>query len=230
MGKYTYDFDYKMPRDQREANYYFVLDYQVEHDKATRDRKKVSDLQHLKVTNRYVISLESDRAPVGASIPVVGRGFTRFDKILVGNQEADTTFHSANSLSFTVPALEAGENYMVELESTNGNIPIGNFHVDPSQVRIVSKDMAPNGKLTIKENERTQLIFTIDNDAPSQGLLVEVTTDVPDSIIMPEVNIPAGARTVNIPLQGGEMGTGNLFVNAAGFDETVIPITIERSS
>jgi hypothetical protein len=44
---------------------------------------------------------------------------------------------------------------------------------------------------------------------------------------MPEVIIPEAARTVSISIQGGEPGTGSLYVQGAGMNELVIPITVQ---
>ena len=41
----------------------------------------------------------------------------------------------------------------------------------------------------------------MDNPAPMGGLYINVTTDIPSSVIMPEVIIPETARTVNIAVQ-----------------------------
>jgi hypothetical protein len=67
----------------------------------------------------------------------------------------------------------------------------------------------------------------MDHPAPSGGLYLNVTTDIPNSVIMPEVIIPEAARTVSISIQGGEPGTGSLYVQGAGMNELVIPITVQ---
>ena len=44
---------------------------------------------------------------------------------------------------------------------------------------------------------------------------------------MPEVFIPANARTVNVPIIGGETGSGRLFVQGRGLPEIEIAIKVE---
>ena len=51
-------------------------------------------------------------------------------------------------------------------------------------------------------------------------------TDIPESIIMPEVFIPEGARSVNVPVEGGIPGVGKLFVEVPGLKTVVIPVVV----
>ena len=55
----------------------------------------------------------------------------------------------------------------------------------------------------------------------------DLTTDIPNSIIMPEVLIPEGARTVSATIEGDKVGSGHLYINAKGLPELVIPVTIQ---
>jgi hypothetical protein len=118
-----------------------------------------------------------------------------------------------------VPAIPTG-NYRVTLNSPVGNQDIGTFHVDG-----VSLSVTPSS-LSLRRGQRASLQFSIGTPAPAGGLLVNVTTDVPHSVIMPEVNIPAGQTSVNVSVQGGEAGTGSLFVGAAGKGEITVPVSV----
>ena len=82
------------------------------------------------------------------------------------------------------------------------------------------------GAITLSQGQRQAIAFSIDGAAPRDGLLVNVTTNIPNSVIMPEVIIPEGARTVNVTVQGGAAGSGKLFIEALGYEEVVVPITI----
>ena len=55
---------------------------------------------------------------------------------------------------------------------------------------------------------------------------MDITTDVPRSVIMPVARIPEGSGTVSIPIKGGEPGSGNLFVNVPGLKEVVVPVVV----
>ena len=57
--------------------------------------------------------------------------------------------------------------------------------------------------LELGPNSSDMIIFTIEVDAPPQGLYVDVTTDIPDSLVMPEVTIQPGTRSVNVPVEAG---------------------------
>ena len=86
--------------------------------------------------------------------------------------------------------------------------------------------MLPN-RLELKSGERKVLAFILEHPAPSDGLEVLVTTNIPESIIMPEVFIPGEARTVNIPIIGGEAGIGSLYVKGQGLPEIEVAISVE---
>lgn len=81
--------------------------------------------------------------------------------------------------------------------------------------------------LTLEPKQRLALAFALDYPAPQGGLYLNITTNIPDSIIMPEVLIPEGARTVNATIEAGEPGQGTLFINAADLPELTVPITIK---
>lgn len=177
-------------------------------------------MQHAKIVRRYVLSLEVNRGPVGARVSVLGRGFNPSDTIYFDNVPARTVYESPNALSFFVPALDAGRNYRVMLGSAAGNSPVGTFRIDGTSLSV-----SPSA-LTLRSGETQSLTFTVPNPAPPGGLLLDITTDVPESVIMPEVIVPAGATTVTVNVQGGQPGTGSLFLKGYSDGELTIPITV----
>ncbi|OIO58998.1 MAG: cell surface protein [Verrucomicrobia bacterium CG_4_10_14_3_um_filter_43_23] len=215
-----YVYEYDMPEDQNEAKYYYLINYDVLYGSKSKPKELKSELYEMQLINRYVITMDTSRAPVGARISIVGRGFTEFDKIAINGVEADTFFTSPNSLMFIVPSLEANQSYPVSLISGTGNMHIGSLRIDPSSIQVNQK------KVEVAQGEKMILLFQIDHDAPKRGLMIDVTTDVPDSVIMQEVIIPEGARTVSATIEGGEAGAGKLFITAPGFKETVVPVTV----
>lgn len=220
LGPNVFDYDYPMPEGAAEAKYYFILDYDVDYHGSPGARQITSDIYAFVLTNRYVITMESQRGPVGASIPVVGRGFSKFDKIMIGGIDAETIFASPQSINFIVPALPSNESYGVDLVSGDATMPIGYFHVDGSKIKIYPE------ALELNSGQKAVLVFGIDFDAPAGGLPIDVTTDKPESIIMPEVVIAAGERTVSVPVQGGISGSGVLVASASGFNETSISLNV----
>lgn len=214
-----YEYDFAMPPGVTEAAYYVLLNYEVPGSQGSPIRSYYSPLTRIKLTNRYVFTIEANRGPTGARIGVVGRGFTPQDVVYLDSTPTRTVYESPNSVSFQVPAIASG-NYRVTLNSPVGNQDIGTFHVDG-----VALNVAPSS-LSIRRGERANLLFSIGSPAPAGGLLVNVTTDIPHSVIMPEVIIPAGQSSVSVTVQGGEPASGSLFVGAAGKGEIAVPVSV----
>lgn len=216
-----FSYDFPLPANQVEARFFYEFDYQYRSNEGNIvDRTLTSELFSTSLVNRYTIQMEATRGPVGSRIGLVGRGFSRFDVITFDGLEIETDYASANALSFRVPPVEAARSYNVALRTGQGDIPAGQFRVDASRLSVLPDrlELGPDGS--------AMLIFSIDVDAPPQGLFVDVTTDIPDSVIMPEVMIQPGARSVNVPVQAGDPGTGTLFIQAAGYDTVSIPLKV----
>lgn len=216
-----YEYDYQMSPGRNSATYYILVKY----DKKTASKSNVTketytELSSFAVEQRYSVELEVDRAPVGAKVAILGRGFTRDDKVLVGGTPAATRLESATSLAFYVPTIAEGRNYEVKVLGLNGELPAGFLRVDGSQIRVTFSD-AP-----LSEGERRTIAFMIPQAAPPGGLRVDVTTDIPESVIMPEVMIPSGSRSTSVSIEGGRPGQGSLFVEVPGYNEIVLPVTV----
>ena len=167
-----------------------------------------------------MLALEVNRGPVGARVSVLGRGFTPQDILYFDNTPARTVFESPNALSLFVPALEANRNYRIMLGSAAGNSPVGTFRIDASNLAV-----SP-AALSLRTGERQSLTFTMPNAAPPGGLLLDVTTDVPESVVMPEVIVPQGQNSVTITVEGGKAGSGSLFLKGYGAGEVNVPVTV----
>lgn len=222
LGENLFDFEYQLPAGRDTVKYYFLVNYVVEGNAVQTPQEAYTAVSDVKIVRRYVLSLEVNRGPVGSRISVLGRGFTPQDTINLNGQPARTVFESPNALSFFVPALEANRNYQVTLNSAAGNSPVGTFRIDPSNVTV-----SPSS-LTLQKGQRQSLTFTIPNPAPAGGTLLDITTDVPDSIIMPEVVVPQGATSVTVTVEGGKPGTGSLFLKGYGAGEVAVPLTVTK--
>jgi hypothetical protein len=221
LGGGIYEFEYQVPAGRQELAYYYLVDYQVQNSNGGPDAKQAyTDLQHATIQRRYVLSLEASRGPVGASIGVLGRGFTASDVVAFNGNPVRTVFASPTSLEFFVPALSAG-NYAVTLTSTAGNSPVGTFRIDSTAVTV-----SP-ASLSLHAGEQQSLTFSLPSAAPSGGLLLDLTTDVPESVIMPEVTVPAGQTSVTVTIQGGKPGTGSLLLKGYGGGDVTIPVTVD---
>jgi len=215
-----FEYDYKLPAGQNDIGYYYLVDY----SKGGAGKEQAyTDLQHTAIVNRYVLSLEVNRGPVGARIGVLGRGFTPRDLIGFDGTAVRTVFESPTSLGFFVPAMAPGKTYKVTLSSAAGNSFVGTFRIDSSDVTVdpPSLALAPGQKMT--------LTFTVNQPAPAGGLLLDVTTDVPESVIMPEVVVPEGQTSVAVPVEGGKPGSGSLFLKGYGSGEVTVPVTVAAS-
>ncbi|NRA25725.1 MAG: cell surface protein [Opitutales bacterium] len=219
----VFNFDYVLPVGRDAARFYFVTQYKSEHsNEKSLHKEKTGSLNEFYLTNRYVVTMEANRAPVGTVIPVLGRGFGPSDTISMGPVVADTNYVSENIIEFTVPGLLAGQSYDVVWESGYGSIPLGKFRIDAAQISVLPES------LNIRSGSARPLTFRIDSPAPPGGLPIEVTTDIPESVIMPEVIIAAGQETNTVQIQGGKIGSGSLFISIAGQGEIEVPITISE--
>lgn len=215
-----FEHEYRIPKGRNTAKYYLVTRYTVKSMGSTRSYKKTSDIFHLTLMNRYVVSMESARGLIGSTIGVMGRGFTQKDRIYFNHTEAETQYFSPNALTFRVPALPAGDTYEVVLKTVNAELPMGIFRIDPSPLK------AQPSRVVVNSGDRSFIIFSIASEAPSSGVSLDITTDVPESIIMPPALIPAGSYTVSVPFEGGAPGSGTLYVESKGFESLEIPVEV----
>ncbi|MEM8867213.1 MAG: IPT/TIG domain-containing protein [Verrucomicrobiota bacterium] len=223
LGRSYFDYDYKMPDGDTSADFYYVLHYRNKTltDAPGEIKTVQSAPQAFRLVNRYSISLDTERAPIGTQVAVLGRGFSNNDTVFIGGRAAETTFVSPNALQFILPSVPAGASYLVEVRSATGTTAAGKIRVDPGNPLSVLP-----AQLNLATGEKQALAFALEQPAPVGGLYLNVTTDIPDSIIMPEVIIPEGMRSVNVTVQGGAPGQGKLFVKATGLYELVIPVSV----
>lgn len=220
LGQNIYEFDYQLPGGRDELAYYYLVNYQVETSTGRIPKEAYTEVTRSKIMRRYVLSLETNRGPIGARISLLGRGFTAQDSVYFGDSPTRTVFESPNAISFYVPALEANRNYQVTLNSPAGNSPVGPFRIDPSALTV-----APSF-LKLHTGESQTLTFTVQNPAPAGGLLLDVTTDAPDSVIMPEVIVPQGQTSTTVTVTGGRPGSGSLFLKGYGSGEVTVPVSV----
>lgn len=217
VGVDIWEFDYQLPAGRTNASYYFICDFNTKNSSDTQE--VTSEIQTLNVAGRYVIRPEATRAPVGSRVSILGAGFTPMDIVYFDNMPTRTVFESPSSLSFFVPAVEPGRNYKLAVRGSGVGLDVGTFRVD-----AISFQVTP-AALTLRSGEQQALTFSIPQPAPAGGLLINVTTDVAESVIMPEVIVPANSTSVTVPIQGGKPGTGSLYFRSSAGESTV-PITV----
>ncbi|MBE2214152.1 MAG: IPT/TIG domain-containing protein [Opitutaceae bacterium] len=215
-----WEYDYRLPAGRSEGKYYFVATFDTSANGKDNQRDSYTDVHTFTIANRYTLSLDVNRAPVGSTVTVLGRGFTPTDVIYLGDSAAQTQYKSANTLTFTVPAVPGGRNYPVSVGGPGSNLQVGTIRVDEGAISVF-----PNS-LALATKGRRQLVFTIPAPAPDGGLLLDITTDVPASVVMPEVVVPAGQQSVNVVVEGGKPGSGTIFIKAPGFGEATVAVTV----
>jgi hypothetical protein len=215
-----YEFDYKLPAYQSEIGYYYLVDYTAANGSGQSPKQAYTPVLHATIVSRYVLSLEVNRGPVGARIGVLGRGFTPQDIVGFDGVPVRTVYESPTSLGFYVPAFDSGKNYNVTISGAAGNSAVGSFRIDPSDVTVDPSSVA------LAPGQTQNLTFTIGHPAPAGGLLLDVTTDVPESVIMPEVVVAEGQTSVTVAVEGGKPGTGSLFLKGYGNGEVAVPVTV----
>ncbi len=223
LGNEFYIYDHYLPSDRAEAAYYFNVKYNYQSRGENKTQEFKSPLYHLKVAMRHVFSLESERGPVGAKISVVGSGFTTEDKVIVGDFAAETEFVSRNVVLFIIPTLITGKTYPVYVMNGAEKQFVGNLLVDKGRLHV---DV---DSLQMRKGDHQPITFKTDTPVSGAGLYLNVTTDVPNSVIMPEVIIPAKQDSVTVTVEAGEPGEGQIFVEAPGYEELAIPVQVSDS-
>lgn len=217
-----FEYNYQAPSEKELTRFYYVLNYNTqEEDEAPVSVQIISDLYQVQLPSQITLTIDKTRAAVGTRVTINGQGFTNKDLIFVDHTAAETIFTSPTKLQFVVPEVKPDFGYTIEVRSTTRAQIAGYLRVDPASPLSI----LPN-KLTLEPGQRQALAFALDYPAPYGGLYINVTTDIPDSIIMPEVLIPEGARTVSATIEGDKVGSGHLFINASDLPELVIPVTI----
>ncbi|AHF89606.1 cell surface protein [Opitutaceae bacterium TAV5] len=230
LGKYVYEFDYQLPAGRDEVAYYYIVNYEVQDAGGkSHSREAYTDIVRSRIVGRYVLSLETSRGPAGARVSIVGRGFTPQDAVSFDGTPVQTAYESANSIAFYVPDVPAGRNYDVTIAGANGTSPVGTFRVDGDVSRSApagtTVQVSPTS-LQLARGQSQNLTFILSSPAPAAGLTLDVLTDVPKSVIMPEVTIPAGSTSTTVKVEGGEPGAGSLYLKGFGSGEVTIPVTV----
>ena len=211
----VFTFDYSIPSNMNRARYYFET---FNNAGGISSKSEVFDLR---LTNRYVVELESSRAKPGSSISVLGKGFRDSDTIQFGGSSLETRFISANQLEFNVPAMEGGMDYQIALNTSSGIIPISRFRIDYSELRSVPS------RLVLLEGQTFTLVFTIDQNAPPEGVPLSMTLSDATLLEFEPTSIDSEERSVNVQVTGGAPGEGTLTVKAAAHNQLEIPVRVD---
>ena len=216
-----YYYDYFLDSTRTDAKYFFEACYTTNNRGNRVERCDKTPLAKFKIKEHFCSCLGGERAPISAEVKVLGQGFTAGDLVQVGEYNTVTHFISENVLSFQVPNVEAGKFYPVYFISNGEKNFIGNLLVDQG---FLSVDM---DGIELNTGDKEEITIHSSLNAGPGGLYVNVTTDIPNSVIMPEVVIPEGENSVSVEIEGGDAGEGHLYISAKGFNEVELPIVVQ---
>lgn len=218
----AFTYDYQAPAEQVLTRFYYVLNYTAQkEDEAPISEQIISELYQVQVPSTLTLRLDRTRAAVGTRATITGQQFSADDRVFVDQVAAETILVSPSTLQFVVPEVKPSFGYKIEVRGTTRSQKAGYLRVDPaSPLSVLPK------ALTLAPGQRKALAFALEHPAPIDGLYINITTDIPDSIIMPEVLIPEGARTVSATIEGGKVSSGHLYIQAKGLPELVVPVTV----
>ncbi len=213
-------YDYRMPEGQNHVSYYYTLTYKTKQKGRIKTHTHTSDLYKFEPINRYTHALEFDRGPVGAEVTLSGRGFTKEDVIKFGNQPVPTRVLSPSLIRFTVPLLEAEKAYPVRIENSNSSLHIGSFYIDSTSL-IPDRDL-----IELNCGETISLKLRVESPPLPLDILFSITTDIPEAIAVEDLTLKAGQVEATLGLQGLSRGQGTLYIEAKGFKELALPLTV----
>jgi len=216
----VYEVDYPLPPGRDQAAYYFLAIYRFNSSAPSKNYEVYSEVHHLQILRRYTSPLQADRGPVGARVSIAGSGFTPQDVVYLGTTPARTVFESPSALSFFVPPVQPDRTYNIAISGGGPTLSVGAFRADAMSVTVNPSS------LTMRSGDQQTLEFTLTGPAPQGGLLLDVTTDIPESVIMPEVVVPEGASNVVVTIQAAKPGAGALYLKGFGTTEMTIPVSV----
>lgn len=217
-----FEYEYQVPAGSELTRFYYILNYLTQKkDAAPLAQQRLSDLYQVRLANPSTLTMYQTRAAIGTRVTITGEQFSREDLICVNQTICETIFISPQQLQFVVPELKPGFGYPIEVRGTTHAQHAGYLRIDPASPLSILPS-----SLHLQRGQQQALAFVLDYPAPYQGLEIRMTTDIPDSIQLPEIVIPAGARTVSSTIKAEKAGSGHLFIHANGLPERVVPVTI----
>ncbi|MDR0418306.1 MAG: hypothetical protein LBH08_02645 [Puniceicoccales bacterium] len=218
----TYGCDYCF-HDTGKIPYYIELAYKRSRNGNVQEKTIKSDLFYMEIVPKCVVMLIPNRGPVGTSVNILGHGLAQTDRVGFGKYMVKANWISPEAIGFNVPNVKCDVEYEVRVCSKENREEwiAGTFSVDESVLRCST------GYIHLANGEGQRVVFMLDHPAPANGVKIDIMTDIPNCIIMPEVCVEPGARTVSVNIAATEeSGQGTLFVQADGFSSLEIPLEI----
>lgn len=141
----------------------------------------------------------------------------------VGTFRIDSVIGGEIGSTYVAPAQTMTSTYVAQPAA-----PVRN--ATPTPVVTATRAGAPSvtpSIIRMRQGEKISVTFSTPITASGNPTLIEVTTNIPDSVIMPEVFVPVGSNSVTITVEGGQPGNGQLYVRAPGSAQSAtVPITV----
>jgi hypothetical protein len=161
-------YDYKALDDVTEMPYYYELIQEVVDPKDGQVSKIIekSKLFNLAINDKYILTMDCERGPIGAKVCILGSGFSQRDMVRVGGVSAKVESVSKGAIEFIIPLMEAEISYDVILISNGNRLFVGKIFVDISELStdVDSITLDNGGKMTVS--------FFINHDAPERWCAV----------------------------------------------------------
>jgi hypothetical protein len=215
-----YSYEYRMPSDCTSIPYFFEVNYSRQTDNGLQHVREKSPTYHLSLSDHYALGLDTKRGTPGTVVTVIGRGFREGDMIYVDDQVTETKVISPTAIRFRLPSLPADRYYSVELANAQETLPVGTIFIDRGIIKTSPR------ALEIPKGKSVELVINLSSPAPGEGIEIDVTTDIPNAIVVPDVIIHGGKNSITIAVEGAESARGTLFLRADGFLETAVPVVI----
>ncbi|MDR0727822.1 MAG: IPT/TIG domain-containing protein [Puniceicoccales bacterium] len=215
-----YSYEYRMPADRVSVPYFFEVNYSRQTDAGLQHVHEKSPTYQLSLSDHYALGMDTQRGTPGTVVTVIGRGFREGDTIYVDDQAVETKCVSSTALRFRIPPLAADRRYSVELGNAKETLPVGKIFVDRGIIKTSPR------ALEIPVGKSAELVIGLSCSAPGDGVEIDVTTDIPDAVVVPDMFVRNGKSSTTVAIEGVEPARGTLFLRADGFMETAVPIVI----
>jgi hypothetical protein len=217
-GRYSYE--YRMPADRASVPYFFEVNYSRQTDAGIQHICEKSPTYQLLLSDHYALGMDTQRGTPGTIVTIIGRGLREGDAVYVNDQAVETRYISPTSIQFRIPPLAADRYYIVELADSHETLPVGEIFIDRGIIKTSPR------ALEIPKGQSVELVINLSSTALGNGVEVEVTTDIPDAIFVPDVVVRGGKSSTTAIIEGAEPARGTLFLRADGFMETAVPVVV----
>ncbi|MDR2340724.1 MAG: IPT/TIG domain-containing protein [Puniceicoccales bacterium] len=215
-----FSYDYHMPADRASVPYFFEVNYTRQTDAGLQHICEKSPTYQLLLSDHYALGMDTQRGTPGTVVTVIGRGLREGDTVYVNNQAVETKLISPTAIQFRIPPIAADRYYIVELADSHETLHVGKIFIDRGIIKTSPR------ALEIPKGQSVELVINLSSTALGNGVEIEVTTDIPDAIFVPDLIVRSGRSSITAIIEGAAPARGTLFLRAEGFMETAVPVVV----